>query len=79
VLSWGIGFATSLGQLVNSGEVKATLEIVQEIRDLDNAKVKGIFLGADLMDWLGTAKTSIDIDQYIYHECSEGSADVTSE
>jgi hypothetical protein len=79
VLGWGRGFATALGQLVDNGDVEAMLEIVQEIRDLDSGRDKGIFLGADLVAWLSIAKASLDIDQYIYHECGEESTDVVIE
>lgn len=47
--------------------------IVQEIRDLDDPQQKGIFLGADLMSWMGAARASLDIDQYVYHECGDES------
>ncbi|MFE6866297.1 DUF4279 domain-containing protein [Kitasatospora sp. NPDC057692] len=72
VLAWGLEFAGALGRLVESGDASASLEIVQQIRDIDNRQEKGIFLGVDLMAWLGTAKASLDIDQYIYHECGDG-------
>ncbi|WP_189940260.1 DUF4279 domain-containing protein [Streptomyces aurantiogriseus] len=72
ILGWGLDFAHALGQLVASGEAVVSLEIVQEIRDLDDSQQKGIFLGAELMSWLGAAKASLDIDQYVFHECDEG-------
>ncbi|MFI2261329.1 hypothetical protein OHU45_06710 [Streptomyces tubercidicus] len=31
----------------------------------------GILLGADLLAWMSTARASLDIDQYIYHECGD--------
>ncbi|MFF8770837.1 DUF4279 domain-containing protein [Kitasatospora sp. NPDC015120] len=71
VLAWGPEFARSLGRLVGSGNASASLEIVQQIRDINNRQEKGIFLGPDLMAWMGIAKASLDIDQYIYHECGE--------
>ncbi|MBN0047110.1 DUF4279 domain-containing protein [Streptomyces actuosus] len=71
ILSWGPAFAASLGRLADSGEAAVRLEIVQEIRDLDDPQQKGICLGADLLCWLGTARASLDIDQYIYHDCPD--------
>ncbi|MFC7263274.1 hypothetical protein [Streptomyces lutosisoli] len=50
-----------------------SLEIVQEIRDLDDPQQKGIFLGAELLSWMGEARASLDIDQYVYHECGDES------
>ncbi|MFE5860182.1 DUF4279 domain-containing protein [Streptomyces virginiae] len=71
VLGWGTDLAAALGRLVDSGEAAVTLGIVQEIRDLDDPQQKGIFLGADLLSWIAAAKASLDIDQYIYHECGD--------
>ncbi|MGW4607140.1 DUF4279 domain-containing protein [Streptomyces lannensis] len=73
VVGWGLDFAGSLGRLAESEEAVVSLEIVQEIRDLDDPQQKGIFLGADLLAWMGTARASLDIDQYIYHECGNES------
>lgn len=72
VVHWGMEFALSVGQLVRSGEASASLEIVQEIRDLDSAEEKGIFLSPELCAWLAAAEASLDIDQYIYHGCPMG-------
>ncbi|MDX8054729.1 DUF4279 domain-containing protein [Lentzea sp. BCCO 10_0798] len=71
ILGWGLEFARKLGLLVESSDAVVSLEIVQKIRDLDDTQAKGIFLSADLMAWLGVAKSSLDIDQYILHECDE--------
>ncbi|WP_328863752.1 DUF4279 domain-containing protein [Streptomyces virginiae] len=71
VLGWGTDLAAALGRLVDSGEAAVTLGIVQEIRDLDDPQQKGIFLGADLLSWIAAAKASLDIDQYVYHECAD--------
>ncbi|MFJ4674074.1 DUF4279 domain-containing protein [Kitasatospora purpeofusca] len=71
ILGWGLDFAKAIGSLVESGVAFASLEIVQQIRDIDNGREKGIFLGSDLMVWLGVAKVSLDVDQYIYHECGD--------
>ncbi|WP_426569614.1 DUF4279 domain-containing protein [Streptomyces canus] len=76
VIGWGSDFADALGRLADSGEAAVSLEIVQEIRDLDDPQQKGIFLGADLVAWMGTARASLDIDQYIYHECGDESDSV---
>lgn len=73
VVGWGRDFADALGRLVSSGAAVVSLEIVQEIRDLDDPQQKGIFLGADLLAWMGTARASLDIDQYVYHECGDES------
>lgn len=62
-----------LGRLVDAGEAAVFLEIVQEIRDLDDPQQKGIFLGAGLMAWLGAARASLEIDQYVHHECGSPS------
>ncbi|GGS29133.1 hypothetical protein Snoj_25350 [Streptomyces nojiriensis] len=72
ILGWGTDLATALGRLVDSEEAAVTLEIVQEIRDLDDPQQKGIFLGAELLSWIAAAKASLDIDQYVYHECGDG-------
>ena len=72
IIGWGLDFAHALGRLVDSGEVVVFLEIVQEIIDLDDAQAKGIFVGAELMTWLSIARASLDIDQYIYHDCYDG-------
>ncbi|MDT3395087.1 DUF4279 domain-containing protein [Streptomyces sp. B1866] len=71
VVGWGPDLADALGRLADSGEAAVSLVIVQEIRDLDDPQQKGIFLGADLLAWMGAAKASLDIDQYIYHECGD--------
>lgn len=71
VLAWGTDFAQAVGELVDSGAVSGSLEIVQEIRDLDSAQEKGIFLEPELLAWLALAKVSLDIDQYVFHECAE--------
>lgn len=73
VVGWGPDLADALGRLADSGEAVVSLEIVQEIRDLDDPQQKGIFLGADLLAWMGTARASLDIDQYVYHECGDES------
>lgn len=65
-----------LGRLADSGEAVVSLEIVQEIRDLDDPQQKGIFLGVDLLAWMSTARASLDIDQYVYHECGDQSDSV---
>jgi hypothetical protein len=69
ILGWGLDFARSLGELVESSDCVVSLEIVQEVRNLDSAKEKGIFLGAELIAWMATARASLDVDQYVYHEC----------
>lgn len=71
ILEWGANLADALGRLVESGEATVTLEIIQEIRDLDDPQQKGIFLGVDLLSWMSAARASLDIDQYVYHECSD--------
>ncbi|WP_245738498.1 DUF4279 domain-containing protein [Streptomyces sparsogenes] len=73
VVGWGMDLANSLGRLADSGEAIVSLEIVQEIRDIDDPQQKGIFLGVDLLSWMGTARASLDIDQYVYHECGHES------
>ncbi|MGW1881293.1 hypothetical protein [Streptomyces sp. NPDC001970] len=73
VVGWGPDLAGALGRLVDSGEAAVSLEILQEIRDLDDPQQKGIILGADLLSWMGAARASLDIDQYIYHECGDES------
>lgn len=69
VLGWGTEFARAVGALVGSGDATATLDIVQDIEDLDDPQAKGIFLGEELIAWLATARASIDVDQYIHHDC----------
>ncbi|MGA4876016.1 DUF4279 domain-containing protein [Streptomyces lydicamycinicus] len=75
VVGWGPDLADALGRLADSGEAVVSLEIVQEIRDLDDPRQKGILLGADLLAWMSKAKASLDIDQYIYHECGDDQDD----
>lgn len=70
ILSWGTDFSAALGRLAQTTDAVVSLEIVQQIRDIESVREKGIFLGPDLISWLGIARASIDIDQYIYHECS---------
>ncbi|MFJ5118399.1 DUF4279 domain-containing protein [Kitasatospora sp. NPDC088548] len=72
ILGWGKDFSSALGRLVTSTDAVVSLEIVQQIRDIESGREKGIFLGADLIAWLGAAGASLDIDQYIYHECGDG-------
>ncbi|MER7662721.1 MULTISPECIES: DUF4279 domain-containing protein [unclassified Streptomyces] len=67
VLGWGHEFARALGQLADAGG-DVSLVIVQRIDDHENTAAKGIFLGEPLIDWLSTAKSSLDIDQYVHHE-----------
>jgi hypothetical protein len=74
VVGWGPDFAVVLGRLVDSGEAVVSLVIVQRIRDPDDPQQKGIFLGADLLAWMSTARASLDIDQYVYHECGDDSS-----
>ncbi|MGI5171399.1 DUF4279 domain-containing protein [Spirillospora sp. CA-253888] len=69
VLGWGETFARAVGDLANEEDVTVSLEIVQEIRDLDDPLAKGIALRPETMAWLSLARASLDIDQYIYHEC----------
>jgi hypothetical protein len=71
IIGWGLDFARALGALVRSSDAVVSLEIVQRIRDLDSGREKGIFLGPDLIAWLATARASLDIDQYILHECGD--------
>lgn len=69
ILGWGSAFAEALGDLNRTTDVEVSLVIVQEIRDIESSEEKGIFLSPALMAWLGKAHASLDIDQYIYHEC----------
>ncbi|PJI85725.1 hypothetical protein CLV34_2916 [Luteimicrobium subarcticum] len=71
ILAWGPEFARALGSLVTAGDAFVALELVQEIRDLDSSREKGIFLSPELLAWLATSHASLDIDQYIFHDCSE--------
>lgn len=73
VVGWGPDLAEALGRLAVSGEGDVSLEIVQEITDLDDPQQKGIALGADLLAWMGTARATLDIDQYVFHECGDAS------
>ncbi len=76
VVGWGPDLAAALGRLVDSGAASVFLAIVQEISDLDDPQQKGIGLGADLVSWLGRAGASLDIDQYVYHECGAEPDDI---
>ncbi|WP_405805991.1 DUF4279 domain-containing protein [Streptomyces sp. NBC_00210] len=68
VLGWGPGFATALGELAGNG-AEVSLVIVQRIEDIESTAAKGIFLGPRLIEWLSSAHASLDIDQYIHHDC----------
>jgi len=70
VLGWGDSFSARLADLVENESAEVSLEIVQEIQDIESSREKGIFLSSNLLAWLGRAKASLDIDQYIYHDCS---------
>ncbi|MFF9087522.1 DUF4279 domain-containing protein [Streptomyces sp. NPDC014991] len=70
VLGWGPEFAAALGRLARSGDADVSLVLVQEITDPDDPQQKGVFLRADLLAWLATAGASLDIDQYVYHDCA---------
>lgn len=72
IIAWGMPFATALGELVETEDCVVFLEIVQEINDLDDNLQKGIFLSRELIAWMAVAKISLDIDQYIYHDCNSG-------
>lgn len=71
VIGWGTPFAKALGALAGTGDIAVSLEIVQEIRHLDDPREKGIFLTADLLSWLAIAGASLDIDQYVFHDCAD--------
>ncbi|TWE19442.1 uncharacterized protein DUF4279 [Kitasatospora atroaurantiaca] len=71
VLAWGTEFAAALGALAESGAADVSLVIVQRIQDPDGTAEKGIFLGAELIRWLATAGASLDVDQYVLHECEQ--------
>ncbi|MFC8591696.1 DUF4279 domain-containing protein [Streptomyces atroolivaceus] len=73
VVGWGLDLAEALGRLAASGEADVYLEIVQEVNDIEDPQQRGIFLGPDLMAWLATAGATLDIDQYVYHECGDAS------
>lgn len=75
-LKWGPALAESIRKLVDSGDVDASLVIVQEIRDIDDGQQKGIALGVELLAWMATARAGLDIDQYIYHDCGDDSSEV---
>jgi hypothetical protein len=67
----GDDFAAALDQLAERTDVEISLEIVQEIRDIEDRQAKGVFLSRDFIAWLGLARASLDIEQYIYHECGD--------
>ncbi|WP_073919929.1 DUF4279 domain-containing protein [Streptomyces sp. CB00455] len=71
ILAWGPDLAASLGRLALSGEAAVCLEIVQEIRDPDDPQQTGIALSPALLSWLATSHASLDIDQYIHHDCPD--------
>src|SRR4051812_1073576 len=65
ILAWGFEFAEALGRIVAETDVVVSLEIVQEISDIESRFEKGIFLSPALIAWLSVARASLDIDQYI--------------
>jgi hypothetical protein len=67
VLTWGIGFAESVGRLTATSDAAATPVIIQEIRDLDDTQAKGVWLAPDLVRWMATATAGLDLDQYVHH------------
>ncbi|MFD3608457.1 hypothetical protein ACFWXA_10350 [Streptomyces atroolivaceus] len=78
VVGWGLDLAEALGRLAASGEADVYLEIFQEVNDIEvndieDPQQRGIFLGPDLMAWPATAGATLDIDQYVYHECGDAS------
>jgi hypothetical protein len=71
ILAWGEDFAKALGRLVDSTDAVVFLEVVQEVTDLEDTNQKGFGFDSEMIAWLALAKASVDIDQYIYHDCEE--------
>ncbi|WP_240468358.1 alpha/beta fold hydrolase [Streptomyces dangxiongensis] len=71
VLGRGPEFAAAPGRLARSGDADVSPVLVQSITDPDDPQHKGVFLGADLLAWLARAGASLDIDQYVYHDCGD--------
>ena len=71
VLDWGMDFARAVGTLTASTDVVASLVIVQRVTDVDDPLQKGVFLSATLLSWLAAAGASLDIDQYVLHDCED--------
>jgi hypothetical protein len=67
VLGWGLEFAEKVGSL--AGEAEILLTIVQRIDDLGDPLQKGIFLSPELVQWMAAANASLDVDQYVFHDC----------
>ncbi len=44
---------------------EATLIVVQEFRDAEEPREKGISMGADLIGWLAAARAGVEVDQYL--------------
>ncbi|MFK0018068.1 hypothetical protein [Streptomyces sp. NPDC090798] len=75
VLGWEMEFAAALGRLAGSGAADVSLVVVQELSDPEDPRQKGIFLGSALLAWLAEAGASLDIDQYVYHDCDDQRGD----
>lgn len=71
VLGWGPEFAAALGRLAGSADADVSLVVVQKVTDPEDPRQKGIFLSAALLAWLTQAGASLDIDQYVYHDCDD--------
>lgn len=69
ILGWGLEFAEKVGSLVTAGEAEVFLVIVQRIDDLGDPMQKGIYLSPELIHWMATARASLDVDQYVFHDC----------
>ncbi len=69
ILAWEDGFKDELRSLVDNHNCAVSLAIVQEISDLDDPESKGIFLSHPLLVQLTQIGASLDIDQYVLHEC----------
>ncbi|MET8984511.1 DUF4279 domain-containing protein [Nonomuraea wenchangensis] len=63
--AWGDRGAHTLRDLARDRGWEATLIVVQELRDPEEPREKGISMGADLIGWLAAARAGVEVDQYL--------------
>ncbi|SEU43127.1 DUF4279 domain-containing protein [Nonomuraea wenchangensis] len=63
--AWGDRGARTLRDLAGDQGWEATLIVVQEFRDAEEPREKGISMGADLIRWLAAARAGVEVDQYL--------------
>ncbi len=57
--------AHALRDLAGDQGWEAALIVVQEFRDAEEPREKGISMGADLIRWPAAARAGVEVDQYL--------------